>query len=415
MIMKNYLIYLFSLVNLLCPINFSLSSVKARELSIPIVAKLSAASVVRIWGAGASGSGVVVSMPKNNGIGRKNVIFTAYHVVSKLGKDESIEIELPNGEFIEIPSKSVKKVGDLDLAFITLPEDISKISNLKSVTIANSNAIEFGQSIVIAGFPIETSSNISNKVRIKPGFIQTFSEKGNKNSLVGYDAKTVPGMSGGGVFSMEGKLLLIHLRGEKDLWETNLEINGRPLKSGTNYGIPALLALKEAQKETLKNFKVESPLDEFKKGLYFVENNKIEEAYAVFKNLSGKYPDSLVAEWNAACMNLQLKYPNGAPEGYFRLRSKASKDFFDKHKVKPVYKIPFTSDSMIWDADERLTLLSFDPIYNLAIGADIIYLNRGSYIDLNSERDKCEKIVGLKEYFNRGINETELHWRPIYN
>ena len=55
-------------------------------------------------------------------------------------------------------------------------------------------------------------------------------------------------MSGGGVFSMDGKLLLIDLRGEKDIWESNLNIDGRPLKSGTNYGIPALLALKEAQK-----------------------------------------------------------------------------------------------------------------------------------------------------------------------
>ena len=90
-----------------------------------MLAKLSASSVVKIWGAGAAGSGVIVSMPKEDGTGTQNVIFTAYHVVSGLGDSEFIEIEFPDGEFIEISSRSIVKVVSHDLAYINLPENLS--------------------------------------------------------------------------------------------------------------------------------------------------------------------------------------------------------------------------------------------------------------------------------------------------
>jgi len=425
--MRN-LTYILALLStaLLAPINFELKAEEPRKLSIPIVAKLSAATVVKVWGAGSSGSGVVVEMPEEDGTGTKKVIFTAYHVVSKLGKNEYIEIELPSNKFIQIPSTSISKVKGLDLAILRLPKNLAKANTLKSVSVGNSNALMLGQSIIIAGYPIKSSTNSSNKVRIKPGVIQTFSEKNNTTSLVGYDAKTVPGMSGGGVFSMDGKLLLIHLKGEKDLWETDINVDGRPLKSGTNYGIPALLALKEVQRQTLSNFNVETPLDEFRKGLYLVQNNRIKDAYDVFNNLWMKYPDSLIAEWNTACMKLVLKYPNGAPRlddeaetnvylRYSAEKSRSIDDFYNKHKINPVYGIPFTSDSIIWDQHERQILLSFDPLYAMANPADTFHLaiNRGSLVRLNIYHDRCERIVGLKNY--TGPNGTQTYWEPIPN
>ena len=241
----------------------------ARDYSIPLLAKLSASRVVRIYGAGAPGSGVIVRMPNNDGTGSKTVLFTAYHVVSSLGESEIIEIELPDGRFIEVPASSSTKVGDYDLAVINFPDTDNSILPL-ATDVGNSNNIGLGDQIVIAGFPLTSESNISKRVRIKPGVIQTFSSTNKTENYVGYDAKTVPGMSGGGVFSMDGKLLLIHLKGEKDLWDKDILVNGRPLKSGTNYGIPALLALKEVQRQTLEGFKGTSDLEEFKKGLYLI-------------------------------------------------------------------------------------------------------------------------------------------------
>lgn len=383
-----------------------------REYSIPLLAKLSAASVVKIWGAGAPGSGVIVSMPKEDGTGRKNVVFTAHHVISGLGESEFIEIQFPNGEFAEISSKSIVKVGDHDLAVINLPENLSEnTKSFKVAKVGNSNNIGLGDQILVAGYPLESESNVSNRVRIKPGVIQTFSSTNKSDSYVGYDAKTLPGMSGGGIFSVDGKLLLIHLKGEKDLWGEDVIINGRPLKSGTNYGIPALLALKEAQAQALSNFAAASPLEEFKKGLYLIESEKKHEALKVFANLSKKYPDSLLAEWNAACLRLEL-----SPALSFFEQSDLRDDFIEKNKIAPFYQIPFASDDIIYDKNERSILLSYDPIYQLAKPIDKIgriQLNGGSYISLSFHRDKCERIVGLRTYMQNG--EKITMWDSIYN
>ena len=384
---------------------------QARDYSIPLLAKLSASRVVRIYGAGAPGSGVIVRMPNNDGTGSKTVLFTAYHVVSSLGESEIIEIELPDGRFIEVPASSSTKVGDYDLAVINFPDTDNSILPL-ATDVGNSNNIGLGDQIVIAGFPLTSESNISKRVRIKPGVIQTFSSTNKTENYVGYDAKTVPGMSGGGVFSMDGKLLLIHLKGEKDLWDKDILVNGRPLKSGTNYGIPALLALKEVQRQTLEGFKGTSDLEEFKKGLYLIGTQKKQEALKVFINLSKKHPDSLLAEWNAACMKLELSPPLGITK-----QSILAEEFVQKNKINPFYWIPFASDDIIWKAEDRLTLLEYDPIYNMARKPgkrDLVFLNRGSYVRLNFERTKCERIAGLKTYTNNN-GEKITYWWSIPN
>jgi hypothetical protein len=383
----------------------------AREYSIPLLAKLSAASVVKIWGAGAAGSGVIVSMPKEDGTGRQNVIFTAYHVISGLGDREFIEIEFPDGEFLEISSKSIVKVGNHDLALISLPENLSTgKQSFKVASVGNSNNIGLGDKILVAGYPLESESNVSNRVRIKPGVVQTFSSTNKGESYVGYDAKTLPGMSGGGVFSIDGKLMLIHLKGEKDLWNKDILIDGRPLKSGTNYGIPALLALKEAQAIALKNFNISSPLEEFKKGLYLLENGRKQEALKVFSSLSDKYPDSLIAEWNAACLKLELSPPLSLSQ-----QIDLERKFWKKNKIKSVYGIPFTSDSMIWDESDRSILLSYDPIFKLAKKAgEFDYKpTYGRYVSLTSSKNKCERMVGLTSYRDAS-GQKVIQWKSIH-
>lgn len=404
---------------------FAVNRVHSADLSIPNAAKLSAASIVKIYGAAASGSGVAVEIPDEGGTGTKKLLVTAYHVVSSLGENESIGIELPNGDAIEIPSSSIKKVSGHDLAFITLPNNYSK--SFKTVSIGNSNLMNLGDQVIIAGFPLAKSSNVSNRVRIKAGLIQTFSTKPKNTSYVGYDAETVPGMSGGGVFSMDGKLMLIHLMGEKDLRQNELPVDTLPLKSGTNYGISALLALRESQKDAMTGFKANSPVDVFRKGLYLVHNNKINDAYNIFHGLEKKYPDSLIAEWNAACMKLQITYPNGPPSmdnekfpyrtymAWSSQESQKTEEFVQKHGVKPFYGFPFTSDSHVWDEKDRFSLLASDPIYALAkqpnSDAESWMFNRGSLIQfrgLGSER-RCERIVGLKK------NQDRFHWASIPN
>ena len=120
-------------------------------------------------------------------------------------------------------------------------------------------------------------------------------------------------------------------------------------------------------------------------------------------------------------MNLQLKFPNGASihgdqqiyKKYSMEKIKLENDFYNKHKKNSTYRIPFTSDSIIWEEEERLTLLSFDPIYALANPGSKRYGDRGSYIRLRIGEDRCEKIVGLKEY--SGPSGTKLYWESIPN
>ena len=87
-----------------------------------------------------------------------------------------------------------------------------------------------------------------------------------------------------------------------------------------------------------------------------------------------------------------------------------------KNKVNPVYGIPFASDDTIWDKNDRLTLLSYDPIYQLARQPDSIgriTLNRGSFVRLSIDADKCERIAGLRTYTNNGKKFTI--WPSIPN
>ena len=57
-----------------------------------MVAKLSASTVVKVWGGGASGSGVVLEIPKDYGKGTEKVIFTAYHFKKKPFLRQSLKV-----------------------------------------------------------------------------------------------------------------------------------------------------------------------------------------------------------------------------------------------------------------------------------------------------------------------------------
>ena len=154
---------------------------------------------------------------------------------------------------------------------------------------------------------------MSNDVRINKGIVQTYTYRDNIRNLIGYSAKTFPGMSGGGIFSMDGKLLFIHLKGEQEIWDQIETSTDKIRKSGTNFGISVLMVLEELNRDALNDYKNNSALSEFQKGLFLVRSNKPRQAFKVFNKLRNQFPSSLVAEWNAACLELEMKFPQGAP------------------------------------------------------------------------------------------------------
>ena len=81
------------------------------------------------------------------------------------------------------------------------------------------------------------------------------------------------------------------------------------------------------------------------------------------------------------------------------MKRQKKKNILFQIQKNPYYGIPATSDSHIWDNQERMEILTDDPIYNLAKQVDEYNLSikaQGSLIRLNLDKDKCEKIVGLK-------------------
>ena len=428
-IVTKYIFRLTFYISALFTFHSSSEYALSNNLSIPSVAKRATDSVVKIWGPGSQGSGVMVLVPESDGTGSKIIIITAHHVVDNLGKNELIEVQIPGGKILEIESSNINVIKNHDLAVISSIKFKEELKGIRAAKIGNSNLLKRGDEIIVAGYPIIKDSNVSNDVRINKGIVQTYTYRDNKRNLIGYSAKTFPGMSGGGIFSMDGKLLFIHLKGEQEIWDQIEASTDKIRKSGTNFGISVLMVLEELNREALNEYKNNSALSEFQKGLFLVRSNNPRQAFKVFDKLRNQYPSSLVAEWNAACLELEMKIPQGAPSlendtfpyhKYTQFTLKRQKErevFYSKYNKNPYYGIPFTSDSHIWDNQERLEILADDPIYNLAKQVDEYNLSikaQGSLIRLNLDKDKCEKIVGLRKYIDRDLNEI-LYWDSIPN
>jgi len=378
-----------------------------------LAAKIASAAVVKTIGPGSTGSGVLIEVPRPNGIGTIPVIVTAAHVIKGTGKSETVEFQMYDDSFIKAKGADIIIIEDVDLAFIRL--DASGLRPNKHIyaKIGNSNAMNSGDQVVVSGYPLASQQNVSNRVRISDGIIQTFSSSNAKKALAGYSATTFPGMSGGGVFNDKGELVYIHLKGEKDIGPSNTQSIILTTKSGTNYGISVLHAIERLRELETGAKEPTSPLERFKRGLYFVQSNMPDSAYKIFAKLSEEYPDSLIAEWSAKCMKAQVEHPHGQatywPEGEL-----SQEEFKRKHGVNPVYSWPYFSDSAIWEDKERRILLSYDPLYKIARPLDdFSYSNRGALVEVNSG-GHCERIPGLGSYRDRN-NKEVIYWEMIPN
>lgn len=383
--------------------------------SSTVAARLASAAVVKTIGPGSSGSGVLIAVPKINGSGTTPVIVTAGHVLKGTGKAETVEIRLYDDSLIEVKGSDIVYIDDVDLAFIRLDNNALQPNKYTYAKVGNSNILNHGDYVVVSGYPLELQSNVSNRVRISEGSLQTFSSTDANTSLAGYSAITFPGMSGGGVFNSSGELVYIHLKGEKDI-DSNVsaKLGGRSLKSGTNYGVSALHAINKLREQETSKSMPGNPLSRYQRGLFFVQSNDPISAHKIFSQLYKEYPDSLVAEWSTKCMEVQVRHPYGQPSIW--PEGELSRDVFvKKHGVKPLYWWPYFSDSAIWKEKDRRILLSYDPIYKLAKSADNISIraNRGALVKVN-DSGHCEYLPGLNIY--RGATNKEIaQWEMIGN
>ena len=246
-------------------------------------------SIFKVFGAGAPGSGVLVILPD-----KKAAILTSKHVIEGLGPYEIIEIEFDSNNFLEIKRSNTLDVEGLDLSIIYLDRK-SLEANMNFNFIASMlefGDINTGNNIFVAGYPISNES-ITKDVRISDGKLQNISKKADKDGYdIGYSSPTYIGMSGGGLFSNDGKLIGIHGRGERiDSKDVN--------KTGTNFAVSISKVIDFYRTEIMDKDDSINIVNASRQILFY----DYKAAYKSWNYLAEKYPDSFIANYNKDCLD----------------------------------------------------------------------------------------------------------------
>ena len=216
---------------------FQLFIIQSALAKIPQrILKTASEITVQIKGA-IDGSGVIIKSKDN-----EYTVLTAWHVVQGNRDGEEVYIVTHDGESHRADNRGKKRIGSLDLAYITFGS--RKVYQVASQ--GRHKDLPAGVEVYVSGFPI--SSN--KRIRIERGRIVAMTDLAvGQGYGVFYDATTYPGMSGGPVLTYEGSLIAIHGRGERSI---SKKIRDKTrFKTGVNQGI-SIFAL-GFQKEENKN------------------------------------------------------------------------------------------------------------------------------------------------------------------
>ena len=189
------------------------------------VADIANKITVRIEGA-TQGSGVLVKKK-----GNIYTVLTSWHVLKDIHKSEEVEIITFDGMEHSWESKSVRKVGQVDMAVLNFKSK----KNYEIANFGNLNEISMGTNSYVAGFPLSSTSVPIRLLRFTKGeVIANANTKIPDGYQLLYSNLTLPGMSGGGVFNSRGELIGIHGRAELAI----INEQGKLIASGTNQGVP---------------------------------------------------------------------------------------------------------------------------------------------------------------------------------
>tara|TARA_S200000501_G_scaffold373372_1_gene420336 strand:+ start:125 stop:1636 length:1512 start_codon:yes stop_codon:yes gene_type:complete len=182
---------------------------------------------VKIYGPANDGTGVIIKRDLN-----KYLVLTSWHVLKDLTSRDELNLET-NDKFLHSYSKgSINKIKNVDLGVFNF-ESSNNYEVAEIGEVANSKMLD---EIYVFGFPLPNKSIEKSFARLQPGQITANSNSYNKDGYqLLYTNKTLPGMSGGSILNINGKLIGIHGRSEID------EINSygnKLVSTGTNMGIP---------------------------------------------------------------------------------------------------------------------------------------------------------------------------------
>lgn len=190
------------------------------------------------------GSGVIVdrlASPAGNNQGDLYTLVTNRHVVcgnqqcSELPPKELYRLGLADGQQYLVKKSSIKMLGnDLDLAIIQFRSN----RNYAVAKMAAPDSMNTNNPVYTAGFPFEQLGFTFGEGKTLAVVNKRLTGDNGGYTII-YDAFTLPGMSGGGVFDGNGQLVAIH--GQGDRFKENTDLDNRSKvgrKIGVNRGIP---------------------------------------------------------------------------------------------------------------------------------------------------------------------------------
>jgi tetratricopeptide (TPR) repeat protein len=220
-----------STIALVC---FANSTVAKTPLEVSAMAK-AVTIEIKLQKSRTVGSGVLIARQ-----GDLYTLVTNRHVVcgnrlcSTLPAEETYALGVADGQKYQVSAKTIKLLGnDLDLAIVQFRSSRS----YPVAAFADRDNLKVGDQVYTAGYPFE-----------RPGFKfaggqavavlnKRLTSDGGGYTVI-YDANTLPGMSGGGVFNKAGQLVAIH--GQGDRYRENTRLTDRSRKGAAITAAEAL-------------------------------------------------------------------------------------------------------------------------------------------------------------------------------
>jgi tetratricopeptide (TPR) repeat protein len=179
------------------------------------------------------GSGVIVHQQGDlyTLVTNRHVVCGRYRgVCADLIPGEKYNLRLPDGQIYQINKKAIKLLNrDLDLVIIQFRSN-RKYAQAQFAPVGN---LKINNAVYTYGFPGSQPGSSAFGI----GDVVAVSNKQLSNDngyTVIYNAPTLPGMSGGGVFDSNGQLVAIHGRG--DLYGIRTEVSASDSRIGTKIG-----------------------------------------------------------------------------------------------------------------------------------------------------------------------------------